>query len=429
MKRKISIILSIILVVSLVCAGCGSGNSANNSDVTDGATDSQGINPDNLYTDEVVKLTIWGAEEDAELLAQITSDFKAKYSQQQFEFVIGACSESDSRGAVLGDVANAADVFTFADDQLATFVASGVIKPVAYNVDEVSSRNLASSVAAATVNDKLYAYPLTADNGYFMYYNKAYFEPSDLETLDGMLSVAASKGKKVTMDVTSGWYLYSYFGNTGLEVGLNDDGISNYCTWNSVDNPIKGIDVANAIMAIASNGGFLNGGDSALIDGAKNDTVIAGVSGVWNSTTLQEIWGDNLGAVKLPTYTVAGQQLQMSSYAGYKMLGVNSYSPNREWAEIFAEFASNEDNQQLRFKLRGQGPSNIVAAASPEVTASPAIVALLQQSEFASLQRVGGNYWDPAARFGTSMINHTSDDMPLQEYLDGIVADITASNS
>ena len=35
------------------------------------------------------------------------------------------------------------------------------------------------------------------------------------------------------------------------------------------------------------------------------------------ATQLEEIWGDDLGAVKLPTYTCAGQQVQMSSYAGF----------------------------------------------------------------------------------------------------------------
>ena len=285
------------------------------------------------------------------------------------------------------------------------------------------------SVEAASINDKLYAYPLTADNGYFMYYNKAYFEEADLASLDQILSVAASNGKKVTMDLTSGWYLYSFFGNTGLTLGLNDDGISNYCDWNSTENAITGVDVLNAMMAIGTNPGFQNGGDDVLGDGAANDSVIAGVSGTWKANELQEIWGDNLGAVKLPTYTVAEQQVQMASYAGYKLVGVNHYSENEYWANLFAEYMTNEENQTLRFSMRGQGPSNLNAAESSDVKASVAIQAVLQQSEFASLQRVGGEYWEPAGELGSAAITGNTEGYGTQEFLDLIVEGITKSNS
>ena len=58
--------------------------------------------------------------------------------------------------------------------------------------------------------EKLYGYPMTADNGYFMYYNKDYFTEEDVKSLDTMLSVAQAAGKKVAMEFNSGWYLYSF---------------------------------------------------------------------------------------------------------------------------------------------------------------------------------------------------------------------------
>lgn len=84
----------------------------------------------------------------------------------------------------MGNVVEGPDVFTFADDQLATLAAAGVLKPIE-DSDDIKSRNTAASVAAATLGEDLYAYPLTADNGYFLYYKK-YFSDSDVETLDGM---------------------------------------------------------------------------------------------------------------------------------------------------------------------------------------------------------------------------------------------------
>ena len=57
--------------------------------------------------------------------------------------------------------------------------------------------SLHEAVLAASVNDTIYALPLTADNGYFLYYNKDYFTQEDILSLDKMLSIAAAQDKKV----------------------------------------------------------------------------------------------------------------------------------------------------------------------------------------------------------------------------------------
>ncbi len=378
---------------------------------------------------EEVSLTVWGAEEDQALLEQVIESFKTEYAgQAQFNITFAPQGESDCKDVLLGNVAEAPDVFTFADDQLRAFAAAGVLKPIE-NAEEIASRNLEGSVDAASIDDKLYAYPLTADNGYFMYYNKAYFSEEDVQSLDRMLAVAAENGKKITMDFGSGWYLYSFFGNTGMEIGLNEDGISNYCNWNSTEGTIKGVDVASAMLQIASNPGFLNGTDEDLLSGVKDGSVIAGVSGVWNATEIGAAWGSDYGAAKLPTYNCNGTEVQMASYAGYKLVGVNDYSKHKDWAAKFADWMTNEENQTLRFEMREQGPANTNAAASSAVAESPAIQAVIAQSEYASLQRIGGNYWDPTAQYGTTIANGNPDGLGLQDIMDKLVTGITASNS
>ena len=82
--------------------------------------------------------------------------------------------------------------------------------------------------------------------------------------------------------------------------------------------------------------------------------------------------------------------------------------------------------QKLRFQLRGQGPSNANAAASEEVQGSPAIAALLEQSEFSSLQRIGGNFWDPVSAFTSGILEGSISGKNLQEQLDNMVTEITA---
>ena len=236
------------------------------------------------------------------------------------------------------------------------------------NADAVKQANLPEAVLAASVNDTLYALPLTADNGYFLYYNKKYFTEQDIASFDRMLAIAAENGKKVSMEWSSGWYVYSFFGNTGLQVGLNDDGITNYCTWNQMDGDIRGTDVAQAMLRIARSPGFASCTDEEFLAGVKNGSVIAGVSGVWNSVAVTEAWGEYAGAAKLPTYSCNGIQVQMASFSGCKLIGVNAYSQHPEWASRLAEWITNEENQRLRFEMRGQGPSNIAVADSPEHT-------------------------------------------------------------
>ncbi len=417
-------IVSSFLVVSMIgglCAGCGQ--------EAETKKDFKLQNLEETKKDDgVVSLKLWGAKEDQELLQQTVDSFTEKYKgEAQFDITIEAVGEADCRKTALDNVSECADVFTFADDQLQALAASGVLRPVE-NADSIISSSLEGAVSAASINDTLYAYPLTADNGYFMFYNKKYFGDGDLGNLNDMIDKAGKQGKYVTMDWTSGWYLYSFFANTGLTVGLNDDGITNYCTWNDDKGEIKGVDVAESMLSIANSKGFLATDDEGLVAGAKDGSVIAGISGVWLADRLQEAWGDDYAATKLPTYSVAGQDVQMGSYTGYKMVGVNSYSEEKEWATKLAEWMVTEENQLLRFEKRGQGPANAAASETEAVKENVAIKALLEQSQFGSLQRIGGYYWDPVAEFGTQMATgEKGSNLSLQEIMDNLVSKITAT--
>ena len=375
---------------------------------------------------ESVALTVWGAEEDEALLEQIFASFQDHYAgQADFQITYQPQSESNCKDVLLGDLEGGADVFAFADDQVAALAAAGGLDPIE-NEAAIREASLPASVEAASVENTLYAYPLTADNGYFLYYNKAYFSEEDIQSLERMLEAAAQAEKLVTMDWSSAWYVYAFFGNTGLEVGLNEDGLTNYCTWNSAASPIRGVDVAQAMLNIAASPAFSNLTDVDFLTGVRDGTVIAGVSGVWNSVAVEEAWGNNMGAAKLPAYTCGGREVQMASFSGCKLIGVNAYSQHPDWAARLAEWITSEENQRLRFQVRGQGPANVNAANSREVQSSLAIAALLEQSNYSQLQRVGGKFWDPVTEFATSMAQGNPSGASLQAQLDRMVEGVTA---
>lgn len=446
MKKKLLATLLTVALAATGLAGCGGSNSTSGNDAQTGSQEStpqSGTSAEGgdtatvtdpvealiAATDAPVSLRVWAAEEDQDMVKGWCDAFAAKYPDVTFNFEVGVQSESTAKDTVLADVEAAADVFSFAGDQLRDLVAAGALQEVVIHTDEVMERvggAESGAVAAASVDGKLYAYPATADNGYFMFYNKEYFTEDDVKSLDKMMEVAAANGKQISMQFDSGWYNLSFFLGAGFDLYLNEDG-SQYCNWNGTSSTgIAGVDVVQAMLDIAANPGFVSLSDAEFKTGVAEGAIIAGVNGTWNAETASEAWGDNYAATCLPTYTCAGQQLQMMSVAGYKLFGVNSYCQNSGWAMLLAEYFTEEEQQIERFTLRAAGPANVNAASSDAVQATPEIAALALQSRYAVLDGCeSGNFWTPAETFGAILANGNPDGTDLQTLLDNLVAGVT----
>ena len=301
---------------------------------------------------------------------------------------------------------------------------AGAIQEVLVNPEGVKAANGEGSVAAATVNGKLYAYPMSASNGYFLYYDSRFFSSDDVKSFNTMVEKAAKAGKKVGMQFgpDGGWYLYGFFKGAGLEMVINEDGKSNSCNWNTA----KGVEVAQGILDLVASGAFVADSTSNLVSGANDGSVVALVDGTWDANPIMDAYKDGYACAKLPTFRVAGQDVQTASFAGYKLIGVNPHSKNVGWAMRLADWLTNEANQVLRFQTNGDGPANIKAAADDAVRTNPAIAALATQGQYATVQRVAGNYWTPAATLGTILSQGNPQKTDLLTLLDTAVAGITA---
>ena len=380
-----------------------------------------------------VDLAVWAAEEDQDMVNGWCREFAGKYPEVTFNFSVGVESESTAKDTLLTDVEAGPDVYSFAGDQLTDLVNAGALQEVSIDMDKIIADcgGMESGAIQAAVKDgKLYAYPATADNGYFMFYNKEYFTEDDVKSMDAMLAKAADAGKLVSMQYDSGWYNLSFFLGAGFNLKANDDG-STDCDWNGKsEDGYEGVDVVQAMLDIASNPGFKSLQDAEFATGVADGTVIAGVNGTWNAELAAATWGDNYAATQLPTFTCAGDQVQMGSVAGYKLFGVNPYSKNVGWAMLLAEYFTDYDQQLERFELRGAGPANAEAAKSEVVLANPAIAALAAQSQFAVLDGCeGGNYWTPTETFGAIIANGNPDGTDLQELLDNLVDAVSQPNA
>lgn len=369
---------------------------------------------------DIVELKVWGAQEDQEMLKKMVEEFKKQNNTDvEYKISFGVVGEKDTQTKILEDPDAAADIFSFPDDQLTDLVNAGALYEITLEKEEIMRENSEGSVAAAKIGDKLYAYPMTADNGYFLYYDKSVLNDEDVKTLDGLMNAAAAKDKKVLMDVSNGWYLASFFLGAGGTVGIKNG--KQTCDFNDE----KGVATGEAIKSFCAHKAFITGEDAVLTGGIGN-TIAAGVSGTWNAEAIKAKLGENYAATKLPTFTLNGKQVQMKSFAGYKLMGVNSGTKHPKEAMKLARFLTNEKNQIIRFETRAMGPSNKEAAKHEKVQANVALSALAKQNEFGVSQaNVLNSFWAPLEAFGTAM--ETKDySKSVKQYLDTMVSQMAA---
>lgn len=425
MKKKILGSFLVCVLAVFVLGGCAS-KSKQDADKT-ASSDSKKSNTETEGEHGAVNLKFWCDESELAMFQERIDQFvEENQSEASIEVTCEPIGASVCKDTFLADIDSGADVFYLPDDQLLTMVTSGVLEEVT-DADKIAGRSLEDAAAAASVNGKLYAYPLTADNGYFLYYDKRYFKEEDVQTLDRILDICAENGKKFAMTWSSGWYLYSFFGHTGLSMGVNEDGLTNHCDWNAKKGKIKGTDIAQAILSIAKHPGFQEADDAAKIELMQDGTAIATVSGIWDAEIAKKSFGGDYGACKLPTYTCAGKQVQMASFKGYRLLGVNSYSEHKEWADKLADYLSSEESQKFYFEKSQHGPANSNAAASDEIEKVPAIAAVMEQAEYGELQTVGQKFWTPTTTFGNTMAAGNPNNIPLQDLMDQLANGIAES--
>ena len=141
---------------------------------------------------------------------------------------------------------------------------------------------------------------------------------------------------------------------------------------------------------IMSNSGVWGAGENC----------IALVDGIWDYNSALDKWGDNLGCVELPHFTVNGVRYHMGSFLGGNLVGVK---PQGSYARsvilnMLGAYLNNYDSQAARFYAdQSTLPSNQALAESEEVTSQPAMAALVAQSAYAKPQGYfPGNWWDAA---------------------------------
>ncbi|MGN1207617.1 MAG: extracellular solute-binding protein, partial [Eubacteriales bacterium] len=214
--RKMGRILALVIVMGM-CIGMVLGlTSCKKDDDTTGG---------NTYN-----VTVWVAENAVELTKQQIANFNSTNTDGiTINATVSAVGEGEAATNMITDVEAGADIFCFAQDQFVRLVNAGALAKLGSGAAAtVAADNDATSVAAVKSGDgSYYAYPLTADNGYFLYYDKRVISDDIVGSLEDIIAACKTSGKNFSMKLeSSAWYAASFFFGTGCvsEWTLTEDG-------------------------------------------------------------------------------------------------------------------------------------------------------------------------------------------------------------
>ena len=420
---KMSKILSLVLVVVMVLAcfascgllgGGGQGGGETPDDGGNNGGDTAKKEVIKVWVSEVAGATDLAEAQIAEFLAA-NPDVAAKYT-----FEVSGVSEADAASQVLADVALAPDIYCFAQDQLARLVqANALAAPGQQAAANLKAANDSISISAASVAGDLYAYPLTSDNGYYMYYDTSVItNPDDLATI---VADCEDAGKNICFELENAWYTASFFFATGCHSNWTMDEHGKFTAVDDDFNSDAGLIAMKGMQIVTKSENYVN--SSSEFTGAG---IV--VTGIWNANTAEEVLGENFGVTDLPSFTVDGETYHLASFSGNKLMGVKPQADPAKAAMLskLAQYLTNKDCQLDRYNEFQWGPSNLEAQNDPDVKANVSLGALAAQGEYAIPQgNIHGSWWDIAKLLGSE--SRTAADeaglqLALQNYEETILA-------
>ena len=403
MKKKVLSAMLVAAMTATMFAGCGSDKGTTNG-TQSGSTDTT---KDTQVETQDVKLTVMGPSEDLDdaqgaWLKTECEAFNEEHPEWNITFDYVTCSESDAKDTVLQDPASAADVFMYANDQIADLVDAGALTKLGGDAaDYVKSSNSEAMAATVTYNGDIYGVPYTS-NTWFMYYDKRVFSEDDVKSLDTMLE----KGK-VSFPFDHGWYLASFYAANGCTIfGDGTDASKGYDFGG--DNAVA---VTKYIVDLFNNKNFvMDSNDGSLgLAGLKDGSVNAYFNGNWNyDAVVKNLGEENVGVAALPTIKVDGTDCQLKAFLGSKAVGVNPNCENQEVAVKLAAYLGSEDAQLKHFELRKQAPVNTNLASNEEVAKDAVAAAMANVATNCSIAQPiipMQAYWDAAIPFGDAFVH------------------------
>ena len=420
MKKRITSILALVMALMLCLTACG-GKDTGNTDAGNNAGTETSL-------EGTYDITVWVSEVDG--MKELTAAQIDKFEEANPGIVINATvegvSEAESATQMINSVEDGADIFCFAQDQLSRLVMAGALNELGQQAAAtVTEKNDAGAVKAASVGGKLYCYPLTSDNGYYMYYDKSVVKAEHIDSLEDIIADCEAAGRLFSFEMeTSGWYNVAFMFATGCVSEWTTDAEANFISVNDTFNSEAGLIALKGMQKLLKSPAYNSSSAGADFAAAVPSAVV--ISGTWAANDVKAALGDNYAAADLPSFTVDGKSYHLASFSGNKLMGVKPQLDAKKGAVLqkLALFLTDEACQMERFNQFGWGPSNLNAQATDAVKADAALSALAAQSAYATPQgNIHGSWWDISKVYAVAAKAATTDaelQAALQAYQDSI---------
>ena len=394
------------------------------------ATEEQNSNTPSEIEKTTYDITLWVSESMEALTKKQIADFNETDYAKENGVVINATVKLRSVADAATDfiaagAQNAPDIYCFTQDQISRLIRAGGLSKIGTETAQtVIEANNEGVVAAATVDNELYAYPMTSDNGYFMYYDKSVIPEEHIGSLEDIIADCEKAGKFISYELeTSAWYTASFFFGTGCVSEWTTDENGKFVSVNDTFYSEKGLIAAKGMYKLLKSRSHVNSSD--ITDFDAGSAVV--ISGMWYYDMATAILGDNLGCAKLPCYTVDGKQYQIGSFSGCKLMGVKPQTDAKKSAvcHALAQFLTDYDRQVERFEKLEWAPANLEAQMCEAVQFNPALVALFAQNAYSVPQGlIHGSWWEIGKIIATDIKDSDGTDeglmAALKKYNDNI---------
>ena len=361
-------------------------------------------------------IKVWVDDKIVDLTrTQIQSFVSENMGKYEINATVEPVSESSAAASMLQDVQSGADIFCFAQDQLARLKVAGAVSKLTGSYAKIIKKNNSEdSVTAASIGSNVYAFPVTSDNGYFLYYDKNYITDEDAKDMSKILAKCKANGKLLYFSATSnGFYSASYFLATGCYSNWTlDEETGRFTAHDDTINSENGLIAAKGLKQLTDTSIVSTNADASKF-GEDKKGAAALVSGIWDYEVAKERIGDRLGCVEMPSFTVDGKSYHLSSFDGYKLIGVKPQVDAKKASVCrkLAKYLTSEACQTQRFKKVAWGPTNVVSSSKDAVMEHPGLRALAEQHSYAKQQgQCPGAWFNSLAAVAKSIKENSSDD-------------------
>ncbi len=300
---------------------------------------------------KTVELNLWVPSDSRNFYQDRVDEFLLNHTN--CEINIYEKSASEVYGALKSDVSVGADVFMFTGEYAKELQKINALYKLPDNyASNVRGRDNAYTMAPIESGNGLYGFPTTLDNGWYLWYNAAFYNDSEVDSLDDILIKARDMNKKVRYMFSSFWYATAFFNGMGCQMDYKADGTY----YTDIDSD-AGKSAAQAMYKYGFEYGsvLVPDYDDATVRKLNSGETVAAFGGAWMGAQLN----DNIFPAVCPQFSIDDYtSARMRPYVDGSYFGVNAQRKNKNLAIELADFLSDEQSQVARYNELKTIPSN-----------------------------------------------------------------------